>query len=166
MKTFSSFLPRLGEHGYIHVSTAELCQSIIADEAEQGRFVKLRQIMQQCRDLLRAFRRKSEGMAERMQRPVLMPRMVQPGNLMELPAGAHDATETDTRCVAQGDVPRGGVRYRPPCRYMSPLSPCRVTRLPLVCFLSPSNEVDNPRLPYENNKRSDSLAGHRPAKGR
>lgn len=40
-----------------------------------------------------------ECMAERLQRPVLMPRIVQPGNLMEMPAGSHDATETDTRAA-------------------------------------------------------------------
>lgn len=37
-----------------------------------------------------------EYMAERLQRPILMPRIVQPGNLMELPAGEYDADESDT----------------------------------------------------------------------
>lgn len=40
-----------------------------------------------------------ECMAECRQRPVLMPHIVQPGNLMEFPLSARDADETDTRAA-------------------------------------------------------------------
>lgn len=60
MKTVSSFLPRFGEQGYIHVSTAELCRSILTEAEEQRRFDLLSRIMQQLYDLLASFRNKED----------------------------------------------------------------------------------------------------------